>query len=119
MLRVIALTTILELVLQLIRQLVLWETVFAEKNLTRHEHLVLIPAFNCVVSIQTTLNYYTYPTVIHLANDGYYFAAKSKPFKVNFVTDGTEAAVVAPALVMVPADTNNVGFCLDYQERAN
>ncbi|XP_059351709.1 uncharacterized protein LOC130689572 isoform X1 [Daphnia carinata] len=42
-----------------------------------------------------------------------------KPFKVIYVTDGTEAAVGAPALVATPADTNNVGFCIDYQERAN
>ncbi|EFX70294.1 hypothetical protein DAPPUDRAFT_112776 [Daphnia pulex] len=52
-------------------------------------------------------------------NSSIQLCTKSKPFKVTFVTDGTEAAVVAPALVMVPADTNNVGFCLDYQERAN
>ncbi|KAK4010126.1 hypothetical protein OUZ56_019273 [Daphnia magna] len=42
-----------------------------------------------------------------------------KPFKVTYVTDGTESAIGAPALVATPADTNNVGFCIDYQERAN
>jgi hypothetical protein len=41
------------------------------------------------------------------------------PFKLIYGTDGTEAEVGAPALVSTPADTNNVGFCLDYQERAN
>lgn len=42
-----------------------------------------------------------------------------KPFRVTYATDGTESGIVAPALVLTPADTNNVGFCLDYQERAN
>lgn len=46
-------------------------------------------------------------------------AAKIKPFRLIYGTDGTEEAVVAPALVLTPADTDNVGFCLDYQERAN
>ncbi|XP_046459325.1 uncharacterized protein LOC124205840 [Daphnia pulex] len=44
---------------------------------------------------------------------------KIMPFKLIYGTDGTEAEVGAPALVSTPADTNNVGFCLDYQERAN
>lgn len=42
-----------------------------------------------------------------------------KPFKITYVTDGTELAVGPPALVSTPADIDNVGFCLDYQERAN
>ena len=41
-----------------------------------------------------------------------------KPFKMTYRTDGTENAVVAGANVLpAPADSGNVGFCLDYQEK--
>ena len=45
------------------------------------------------------------------------FIARIKPFRLIYGTDGTEEAVLAPALVLTPADTANVGFCFDYQER--
>ncbi|XP_059351680.1 uncharacterized protein LOC130689828 isoform X2 [Daphnia carinata] len=41
-----------------------------------------------------------------------------KSFKMNYRTDSTEAAVAAATNVLpAPADTLNVGFCLDYQEK--
>ncbi|XP_045027805.1 uncharacterized protein LOC116920532 isoform X3 [Daphnia magna] len=43
-----------------------------------------------------------------------------RPFRITYVTDGTEAlipAVVAPPVVSAVADVSNVGFCLDYLER--
>ncbi|KAI9558721.1 hypothetical protein GHT06_015510 [Daphnia sinensis] len=42
-----------------------------------------------------------------------------KPFRVTYATDRTESEVIIPALVLTPADINNVGFCLDYQEKAD
>nr|CAH0104249.1 unnamed protein product [Daphnia galeata] len=53
------------------------------------------------------------------ADSSIQLCSKIKPFKITYVTDGTEEAVGPPALVSVTADINNVGFCLDYQERAN
>nr|CAH0107051.1 unnamed protein product [Daphnia galeata] len=41
-----------------------------------------------------------------------------KPFQMTHRTDGTENAVVAGVNVLpAPADSGNVGFCLDYQEK--
>jgi hypothetical protein len=43
-----------------------------------------------------------------------------KPFKMTYQTDNTEGPVIAnvPTLPLnAVADTGNVGFCLDYQER--
>ncbi|XP_046459011.1 uncharacterized protein LOC124205602 [Daphnia pulex] len=40
-----------------------------------------------------------------------------RPFRVTYQTDNTELQTAAPLLVTTPADTNNVGFCLDYQEK--
>ncbi|KAK4010419.1 hypothetical protein OUZ56_019561 [Daphnia magna] len=41
-----------------------------------------------------------------------------RPFRITYGTDGTEGAVIAaPGIVPAAADTNNVGFCLDYLER--
>jgi hypothetical protein len=44
-------------------------------------------------------------------------AARVRPFRMTYVTDGTEGPVNAPALILAPADTSNVGFCVDYLER--
>nr|CAH0107322.1 unnamed protein product [Daphnia galeata] len=42
----------------------------------------------------------------------------NKQVKMTYRTDGTENAVVAGANVLpAPADSGNVGFCLDYQEK--
>jgi hypothetical protein len=41
-----------------------------------------------------------------------------KPFKMTYQTDGSEDAIVAGVNVLpAPADSGNVGFCLDYQEK--
>ncbi len=43
-----------------------------------------------------------------------------KPFRMTYQTDNTEGRVTAnvPTLPLnAVADTGNVGFCLDYQER--
>lgn len=46
------------------------------------------------------------------------FTASVKPFKMTYRTDGTEGAV-ATGMNVLPdqADSGNVGFCLDYQEK--
>jgi hypothetical protein len=47
-----------------------------------------------------------------------YHAASNKQVKMTYRTDGTENTVVAGANVLpAPADSGNVGFCLDYQEK--
>jgi hypothetical protein len=46
------------------------------------------------------------------------FSASMKPFKMTYRTDGTEGAVAAGMNVLpAPADSGNVGFCLDYQDK--
>lgn len=44
--------------------------------------------------------------------------AAIKPFKISYRTDGTEGAVVAETNILpASGDTDNAGFCLDYQEK--
>jgi hypothetical protein len=44
-----------------------------------------------------------------------------RPFRMTFTTDGTEAEIAAATPPMAPAvakaDTDNTGFCLNYQEK--
>lgn len=48
----------------------------------------------------------------------YRVTAPIKPFKMTYRTDSTEAAVLAGTNILpAPADTLNVGFCLDYQQK--
>lgn len=47
-----------------------------------------------------------------------FISASMKSFKMTYRTDGTEDAVAARVNVHpAPADSGNVGFCLDYREK--